>query len=321
MPYATTATSRTRSATASCASRSARRPDDLVGRIADLVEILNGARPGFRTLDAAKLELADALDDRRRLLVIDDAWRVQDLAPFLHRGPRTQTTRLVTTRDERLLPQDARAHRGGRDEDREAQEMLSRFMPTPMPPTLGSRLAALVGSWAKWPLLLSLTNGVVRARMAHGSSATDALAYAERAVAQRGIAKAFQPDDRKSLVSLEQLGADQRTRFAELGVSSRTSRFRLRLRSGSGARRLRSIHSTMRIRWRGSRTCHCFWTSISAAVSCACTTSCGRCCVRVRSRAESRSLTVFLSHTSERPVAGACTGWRTCTGCGICSRI
>jgi hypothetical protein len=255
MPYATTATSRTRSATASCASRSARRPDDLVGRIADLVEILNGARPGFRTLDAAKLELADALDDRRRLLVIDDAWRVQDLAPFLHRGPRTQTTRLVTTRDERLLPQDARAHRGGRDEDREAQEMLSRFMPTPMPPTLGSRLAALVGSWAKWPLLLSLTNGVVRARMAHGSSATDALAYAERAVAQRGIAKAFQPDDRKSFrhtasgtleVSLEQLGADQRTRFAELGVSSRTSRFRLRLRSGSGARRLRSSHSTIR---------------------------------------------------------------------------
>jgi hypothetical protein len=151
MPYATTATSRTRSATASCASRSARRPDDLVGRIADLVEILNGARPGFRTLDAAKLELADALDDRRRLLVIDDAWRVQDLAPFLHRGPRTQTTRLVTTRDERLLPQDARAHRGGRDEDREAQEMLSRFMPTPMRPTLGSRLAALVVSWANGP--------------------------------------------------------------------------------------------------------------------------------------------------------------------------
>ena len=76
------------------------KPDDLVGRIADLVEIITGARPGFRTIDAAKVALADALDDRRCLLVIDDAWRVQDLAPFLHRGPKDQTTRLITTRDD-----------------------------------------------------------------------------------------------------------------------------------------------------------------------------------------------------------------------------
>ena len=55
----------------------------------------------------------------------------------------------------------------------------------------------------------------------------DALAYAERAIAQRGIATAFPPDDRESRrrtawgtleVSLEQLGADERARFAELAV-------------------------------------------------------------------------------------------------------
>jgi hypothetical protein len=85
------------------------------------------------------------------MLVIDDAWRVQDLAPFLHRGPRTQTTRLVTTRDERLLPQDAARIAVGAMRTGEAQEMLSRFMPTPMPPTLRSRLAALVVSWANGP--------------------------------------------------------------------------------------------------------------------------------------------------------------------------
>jgi len=45
--------------------------------------------------------------DRRCLLVIDDAWRVQDPAPLLHRRPMDQTTRLVTTRDDAALPRDA----------------------------------------------------------------------------------------------------------------------------------------------------------------------------------------------------------------------
>ena len=203
------------------------KPDDLVGRIADLVETLTGERPGFRTIDAAKVALADALDDRRCLLVIDDAWRAQDLAPFLHRGPRNQTTRLVTTRDDRILPQDAARIAVDAMKSGEAQAMLSRGMPTPMAAALRPRLAALAGRLGEWPLLLGLANGVVRARMARGASPADALAYAERAIAQRGIATAFQPDDRESRrrtawgtleVSLEQLGADERARFAELAV-------------------------------------------------------------------------------------------------------
>lgn len=36
------------------------------------------------------------------LLVIDDTWRVQDPASFLHRGPRDQATRVVTTCDDRI---------------------------------------------------------------------------------------------------------------------------------------------------------------------------------------------------------------------------
>ncbi len=80
------------------------KPADLVGSIADLIETLAGERPAFRDIDPAKVALADALDDRRCLLVIDDAWRAQDLAPLLYRGPRNQTTRLVTTRDDRVVP-------------------------------------------------------------------------------------------------------------------------------------------------------------------------------------------------------------------------
>jgi WD40 repeat protein len=202
-------------------------PDDLVGRIADLIETLAGERPGFRTIDAAKVALADALDDRRCLLVIDDAWRIQDLAPFLHRGPKNQSTRLVTTRDDRILPPDAARIAVDAMKSGEAQEMLSRGMPGPMAAALRPRLAALAGRLGEWPLLLGLANGVVRARIARGASSADAVDYAERAIAQRGIAYAFQADDPESRrrtawgtleISLEQLGADERRRFAELAV-------------------------------------------------------------------------------------------------------
>jgi hypothetical protein len=57
---------------------------------------------------------------------------------------------------------------------------------------------ALADRLAKWPLLLDLANGVVRARIARGASPADALAYTERAIAQRGIATAFQSDDHES---------------------------------------------------------------------------------------------------------------------------
>jgi hypothetical protein len=203
------------------------KPGDLVGRIADLVEALAGARPGFSTIDAAKVALADALDDRRCLLVIDDAWRIEELAPFLHFGPRNHTARLITTRDGRILPRDgARIAVDAMTSD-EAQETLSRGMSASLAAALRPRLAALAGRLGEWPLLLGLANGVMRSRMAHGASSADALAYAERAITQRGIAKAFQSDDRESRrrtawgafeVSLEQLGVDERARFADLAV-------------------------------------------------------------------------------------------------------
>ena len=76
------------------------KPEDLVGRIAELIEIVTGERPGVTHHGGGQGEARRSLDDRRCLLVIDDAWREQDLAPFLHRGPRDQTTRLITTRDD-----------------------------------------------------------------------------------------------------------------------------------------------------------------------------------------------------------------------------
>lgn len=202
-------------------------PDDLVGRIVDLVETLTGERPGFHTLDAAKVALADALDDRRCLLVIDDAWRVQDVAPFLHRGPKDQTTRLVTTRDDGVLPPEAARVAVDAMTSAEAEQMLARGIPDAAALALRPRLTAVAGRLGEWPLVCGLASGVIRARMARGASAADAVGYVERAIEQRGLARAFAADTREGRrrtasgtleISLEQLGADERARFEELAV-------------------------------------------------------------------------------------------------------
>ena len=203
------------------------KPEDLVGCIAGLIEIVTGTRPGVTHLEEAKTRFAEALDDRRCLLVIDDAWRGQDLALFLHRGPRDQTTRLITTRDDRVLPVEAERVAVDAMTSDQALAMLMRGLPSETPASLQARLAALTLQLGEWPLLLGLANGVLRARTARGSSLEGALSYAERALAQRGLAAAFSAQDRAARrstawgtleVSLGELSEAERTRFAELAV-------------------------------------------------------------------------------------------------------
>src|SRR5438105_2637014 len=74
------------------------RPGSLVGKLEDLIYILNHERPGFSSLEAATAYLADLLADRDILLVIDDVWNAAHLKPFLQGGERC--ARLITTRNE-----------------------------------------------------------------------------------------------------------------------------------------------------------------------------------------------------------------------------
>ena len=77
------------------------KPERLLSILSDLITLLTGERPALETINAAAAKLGEALGDRRILLVIDDAWRDQDLRPFLQ-GPNT--VRLVTTRIDSVLP-------------------------------------------------------------------------------------------------------------------------------------------------------------------------------------------------------------------------
>jgi WD40 repeat protein len=204
-------------------------PGDPVAALADLTELLTDKRPGVSGLPAAQEALADALDDRRCLLVIDDAWQSIALRPFLHRGQRDQTARLITTRDDRVLP-DAGVHRIaiGAMQPTESSAFLRRGLSASDVDPMAQALDALANRLSHWPLLLELANALLRRRLKNGQALGAAVADLDRALDSKGLSKAFPVDDagdrRRTAagtlaISIEHLpsGEDQRC-FQQLGV-------------------------------------------------------------------------------------------------------
>jgi hypothetical protein len=205
-------------------------PASPVAMLADLTAALRGQRPEVTGLDAAKALLAEVLDDRACLLVIDDVWRRRDLEPFLHRGPRDRTTRVVTARDDGVLPPDATrvpvdAMRSG-----EAVLLLTRGLPA-APAALQSRMYALAQRrLGGWPLVLNQANALLADRIDHGEPLERAVDRFERSLTARGITGTLRVDDpedrRRSAagtldISLGQLANDsERSWFRQLGVFS-----------------------------------------------------------------------------------------------------
>src|SRR6266568_5615503 len=98
-------------------------PSNLVGKVEDLIYILNQERPGFTGIDAAGARLAELLAERDILLVVDDVWEAIHLKPFLQGG--TRCARLITTRNEDVLPANARSQIVDAMHSGEAIQLLS----------------------------------------------------------------------------------------------------------------------------------------------------------------------------------------------------
>jgi WD40 repeat protein len=203
-------------------------PASPVAMLADLTAALRGRPPEVTGLDAAKAALAEALDDRACLMVIDDVWRRRDLEPFLHRGPQDRTTRLVTTRDDGVLLRDATRVPVDAMHPGEALSLLTRGLPA-APATLQSRLDDLAQRrLGGWPLVLSQANALLCDRVDQGELLERAFDRFERSLTAHGITGTLQVDDpedrRRSAagtldISLQQLSDhDDRSRFIELGV-------------------------------------------------------------------------------------------------------
>ncbi|WP_280151421.1 NB-ARC domain-containing protein [Piscinibacter sp. XHJ-5] len=194
---------------------------DLLDRVVDLIETLDGERPGFAGLDAAAARLRQSLADRRLLFVIDDVWHAEHLAPFLKGGP--QCSRLITTRDGDTLPPDAGRIAVDQMKSKEAMALLAQGLPALHP----SHLRTLAERLGEWPLLLKLANGVLRRRIVEAAQPPDeALAWVEEALATRGVFAfdARNAEDRNRAVartvqlSLDGLSASETERFFDLAV-------------------------------------------------------------------------------------------------------
>jgi WD40 repeat protein len=201
------------------------KPERLLATLFDLIVLLTGERPALETVHAAAAKLGEALGDRRILLIVDDAWREQDLRPFLQGGPRA--VRLVTTRIDSVLPQTASRQLVDAMQAGEALRLLSGGLPADQVKREDASLAKLAARLGNWAQLLKIVNGFLRDRVVNGRQPLrEAIASANKRLDAKGVV-AFDPSDetdrakavaRAIGVSLELLSETERMRFGELGV-------------------------------------------------------------------------------------------------------
>ena len=196
-------------------------PDILKGA-REIIVALTGKQTGFVDEKDAAEQLAQTIGKRRCLLVVDDVWSEENLEPFLSGGPHC--ARLVTTRRRDVLPADAELTEVDAMRINEAVALLGVRLP--LEESSEDRLRELATRLGKWPLLISLVNAVLRPRIDYGQPMAEALAWASRELDQRGLS-AFDAQDSRARehavsvtvkLSLDDLHADQRARYAELAV-------------------------------------------------------------------------------------------------------
>ena len=189
--------------------------------IAKLYVALTGERPGFVDAEDATFHLAEKLEDKNCLIVIDDAWDAAHLRPFLRGGKAC--TRLITTRNFDVA---ANAKRVNVDEMTmsEALQMLTARLASP--PSNLTRARALAERLGKWPLMLELAGATLRHRIGRGDTPDGALNYLSTkldkqgmvAFDQRNPTERHQAIERTIEVSLELLDPRERQQCVELAI-------------------------------------------------------------------------------------------------------
>jgi WD40 repeat protein len=157
---------------------------DLVAAIAKLYDALTDELPDFVDVEQGARRLAEKLDERDCLIVIDDVWNPAHVRPFLRGGERC--ARLITTRFAHIAVE-ANAKQNTVDEmtgDQAVEMLVSRI---DNPPDERETLKALAQRLGEWPLMLEIANGILRERLLMGNSFERALEWVERTLDKRGV--------------------------------------------------------------------------------------------------------------------------------------
>ena len=194
---------------------------NIMGELTKLYTALTGERSRFENEEEAVRQLAERLGERRCLLVIEDAWKLQHLRPFLQGGSRCK--RLILTRDLNILTTVSAAEiEVGEVTAEEAVALLTAQL------KLGPGDAALLTQFAerlgRWPLALHLANTQLRKRLSQGEDIRSALDYLTQALNKDGILAFDQPntlDSNESMarsvaLSLSQLMPDELERLLQI---------------------------------------------------------------------------------------------------------
>lgn len=155
----------------------------IADKVAEVTTFITGDTTAFEDPDLAGDHLGRLLDQRPpTLLVLDDVWEAEQLAPFL-RGGR-DCVRLVTTRVPGVLPSEAVRVRVDEMSEAQARAVLTHGLPA-LPAATEAGLLRATGRWA---LLLRLTNRLVAALVSTGEDPATAAAEVLRVLRARGPA-------------------------------------------------------------------------------------------------------------------------------------
>ncbi|MEU4486046.1 NB-ARC domain-containing protein [Streptomyces purpurascens] len=164
----------------------------------------------------------------RSLLVLDDIWDIEQLAPFL-RGANDRCVRLVTTRNPNSLPPHAEQITVDRLSATQAHTLLTQNLRGALPQPLSEELVQVTGRWA---LLLRMTNQLILALTKTGTDPAVAASQVLERLARFGPAST-DPDNAIELDEPERrnqavrasiqaatalLPPDTDRRFNELGI-------------------------------------------------------------------------------------------------------
>ena len=193
---------------------------ELASKVVSVARLFDRHAPAVTDPMAARAVLEQALAGRRVLLVVDDVWSTGQVEPFLVGDGNV--VRLFTTRERRLLPDDAACVRVDRMTADEAGALLTSGLPA-LPSEL---VAAALRVTGRWPVLLSLVHGAVRDAADGGGQVEGELSDVVAELRDRGITAldVSELGERSTAVaatiemSLRRLTADERQRYAELAV-------------------------------------------------------------------------------------------------------
>ncbi|HEY0753028.1 MAG TPA: NB-ARC domain-containing protein [Ktedonobacteraceae bacterium] len=139
-----------------------------------LLPVLGDTQPEAILLDEARARWQAALASKTCLLVIDDVWQQEHLLPLLEGGPRCR--RLITTRNDQVLPANAQRIVVDSMSSREATQLLTQGLSIDLGQSrVQVAVAEVVVHLGYWPLLLSIAHGLLATQLRYGRPVEQAL--------------------------------------------------------------------------------------------------------------------------------------------------